>query len=79
MYPSNVISDAMVSNSFCNASAPTANGGNPLYGQQMSFLASVMQILLKKGQKGKKSNITTLQSGMTEKGFSEGGERLFYQ
>lgn len=66
----------MVSNTFCNGSAPTANRGNPLYGRQMSFLASVMEILQMKGQKGKKSNKTTLQTGMTEKEFSEGGEKL---
>lgn len=57
----------------------TANGGNPLYGRQMSFLASVMEILQMKGQKGKKSNKTTLQTGMTEKEFSEGGEKLYHQ
>lgn len=74
MYSSNLISDAMVSNSSGNTSAPTANGGNPLHGQQTSLLASVMQILLKKGQKAKKSNPTALQSGMTETGFSAGGE-----
>lgn len=74
MYSSNLISDAMVSNSSSNTSAPTANGGNPLPGQQTSLLASVMQIPLKKGQKVKEADPATLQSGMTETGFSEGGE-----
>lgn len=76
MYPSNLISDAMVSNSSSNTSAPTANGGNPLPGQQSSLLTSVMQIPLKKGQKVKEADPATLQSGMTETGFSEGGETL---
>lgn len=74
MYPSNLISDAMVFNSSSNTSAPTASGGNPLPGQQSSLLASVMQIPLKKGQKVKEADPATLQSGMTETGFSEGGE-----
>lgn len=76
MYPSNLISDAMVSNSSRNTSAPTANGGNPLPRQQTSLLASVMQIPLKKGQKVKEADPATLQSGITETGFSKGGEIL---
>lgn len=64
----------MVSNSSRNTSAPTANGGNPLPGQQTSLLASVMQIPLKKGQKVKEADPATLQSGMTETGFSKGRE-----
>ncbi len=76
MFPSNLISDAMASNSSSNTSAPTANGGNPLPGQQTPLLASVMQIPLKKGQKVKEADPATLQSGMTETGFSEGGETL---
>lgn len=64
----------MVSNSSSNTSAQTANGGNPLPGQQTSLLASVMQIPLKKGQKVKEADPATLQSGMTETGFSKGSE-----
>lgn len=64
----------MVSNSSSNTSAPAAKGGNPLPRQQTSLLASVMQIPLKKGQKVKEADPATLQSGMTETGFSTGGE-----
>lgn len=60
-----------------NTSTPTANGGNPFPGQQTSLLASVMQIPLKKGQKVKEAHPATLQSGMTETGFSESGETPF--
>lgn len=64
-------------NSSSETSAPTADGGNPpLHGQQLSLLASVMQILVKKRQKVKKSIPATLQSGMSETGFSEGGGAL---
>lgn len=77
MYSSYLISDAMVSNSSSNTSAPTANGGNPLPGQQTSLLASVMQIPLKKGQKVKEADPASLQRGMTETGFSEGRETPF--
>lgn len=77
MYSSNLISDAMVSNSSSNTSAPTANGGNALPGQQTSLLASVMQIPLKKGQKVKEADPASLQRDMTETGVIEGGETPF--
>lgn len=76
MYPSNLISDAMVSSSSSNTSALTANGGNPLPGQQTSPLASVMQIPLTKGRNAEEAYLASLQSGMTETGSSEGGETL---
>lgn len=64
----------MVSNSIPSTFAPVANGDNLLPGQQTLLLASVMQIPLKKGRKVKEVDPATLQTGMTETGFSEGVE-----
>lgn len=72
MYCSDLISDAMVFTSSSNTSAPTADGVNPLPGQHTSLLASVMQILLQKGQKVEEADAATLQRAVTGTGFCEG-------
>lgn len=76
-YTSNLIRGAMVSNCSGNTSAPTANGGNQLPRQQTSLPGFChANPSEEKGKKVKEANPSTLQSGMTETGFGEGGETL---
>lgn len=76
-YTSNLIRGAMVSDCSGNTSAPTANGGNQLPRQQTSLPGFChANPSEEKGKKVKEANPSTLQSGMTETGFGEGGETL---